>query len=108
MPIPNSNLILLIKDLNCPVSDDSHYKMTVEPEPYRNSSDLPCFKADRTLYRRRPASCINQHKNVCTIFVLSRFYIFIYPIKMNNLFFFFICRNLKSNNVEMGTQYQSV
>lgn len=65
MPIPNSNLILLIKDLNCPVGDDSHYKMTVEPEAFNYyNMDLTCYKSSRALYRRRPTSCINQHKNV--------------------------------------------
>ncbi|XP_055322700.1 voltage-dependent calcium channel subunit alpha-2/delta-3 isoform X3 [Sitodiplosis mosellana] len=71
MPIPNSNLILLVKDLNCPVVGDMYNKMTVEAEEYkyvtRNSCDampcLTCFKATRQLFRRRPASCISQNKN---------------------------------------------
>lgn len=64
MPIPNSNLILLVKDLNCPIADDGHYKMHVESEQYYYSNDLTCMKALKTLYRRRPASCISQNKNV--------------------------------------------
>lgn len=71
MPIPYSNLILLVKDLNCPVVEDMHYRMTVDAEEfkYTNSNgetppSLPCYKATRPLYRRRPASCISQHKNV--------------------------------------------
>lgn len=75
-PIPNSNLILLVKDLNCPnVVEDMYYKMTVESEEYKyvtscNSEMSPCltcFKATRTLFRRRPASCISQNKNVRSI-----------------------------------------
>lgn len=72
MPIPYSNLILLVKDLNCPLIDDMYYKMTVKAEEYNYMSNscesqtcLPCFKTTRTLYRRRPASCISQNKNVC-------------------------------------------
>lgn len=70
-PIPNTNLILLVKDLNCPVDDEMYYKMTVESEEYKyvtqdscESTCLTCYKATRQLYRRRPASCINQNKNV--------------------------------------------
>lgn len=72
MPIPNSNLILLVKDLNCPVVDYMYYTMTVEADEYKyvtqNSCDampcLTCYKATSKLYRRRPASCISQNKNV--------------------------------------------
>lgn len=82
MPIPYSNLILLVKDLNCPVVDNADYRMRVESEEYKikNVSSncempncLPCYKANNTtvpLYRRRPASCISQNKNVSTHFVL--------------------------------------
>lgn len=70
MPIPNSNLILLVKDLNCPLIDDGHYKMSSEPEEYKYKQNdteikLTCHKVANPLYRRRPASCINQNKNVC-------------------------------------------
>lgn len=77
MPIPNSNLILLVKDKNCPpLAEDRYYRMTVESNEYKydtscNSEMTPCltcFKAtNRKLYRRRPASCISQNKNVRSI-----------------------------------------
>lgn len=76
MPIPNSNLILLVKDLNCRVGDDMYYKMTVESEEYKYVTQnhceampcLTCFKATRQIYRRRPDSCISQNKNVSIYF----------------------------------------
>lgn len=77
MPIPNSNLILLVKDKNCPPgAEDRYYRMTVESEEYKYDTScssettpcLTCFKANnRKLFRRRPASCISQNKNVRSI-----------------------------------------
>lgn len=66
MPIPSSNLILLVKDLNCPVDDDSDFKITLTAEEYSYSGaeSLSCFQQQQILYRRRPPSCISQHKNV--------------------------------------------
>lgn len=66
MPIPRSNLILLVKDLTCLVADDPHYKITIKPEQFvLNSSNNDPLVCQRTaLYRRRPSSCISQHQNV--------------------------------------------
>lgn len=64
MPIPSSNLILLVKDMNCPL-DDPHYKITLTPKLYTNNS---CSLPERPLlYRRRPASCISHHQNVIEV-----------------------------------------
>ncbi|XP_031633434.1 voltage-dependent calcium channel subunit alpha-2/delta-3 isoform X3 [Contarinia nasturtii] len=72
MPIPYSNLILLIKDLSCPIVDNTDFKMSLIDEQYihvyRNTCDskeqcLTCYKATIKLNRRRPTSCISQNKN---------------------------------------------
>lgn len=64
MPIPSSNLILLVKEVNCPLNDP-HYKITLTPKLYINNS---CSVPERPLlYRRRPASCISHHQNVSWI-----------------------------------------
>lgn len=62
MPIPSSNLILLVRDMNCPI-DDPYYKITLIPKVFANNST--CSLPERQpMYRRRPASCINHHQNV--------------------------------------------
>lgn len=64
LPIPSSNLILLVVDNICPVANP-HYKITTAPyeQEYSNES-LPCYRSTINLRRRRPPSCINRHVNV--------------------------------------------
>ena len=64
VPIPSSNLVLLVIDKDCPKTDP-HYKVTLSPykEEYSNDS-LACYRSTETLQRRRPTSCINRHINV--------------------------------------------
>lgn len=109
MPIPYSNLILLVKDLNCPL-DDMYYRMSVKAEEYKYTTSscdaqpcLPCYKTTRTSYRRRPASCISQNKNVrvqATIFHSN-------SKSFHAIFVLALSRSLIFYNVDTGTQYQS-
>lgn len=72
VPIPSSNLILLVAEAWCPV-DDSHFKITTTPyEQGYNNESLACHRSTVYMRRRRPTSCINRHINVRT-FAKSKF-----------------------------------
>lgn len=68
LPIPASNLILLVLDVMCP--KESAFRLTVDPieiqYDYDANYSLACYKRDRELTRIRPGSCINKHMNVST------------------------------------------
>ncbi|XP_055843710.1 voltage-dependent calcium channel subunit alpha-2/delta-3 isoform X3 [Episyrphus balteatus] len=70
LPIPASNLILLVLDVLCP--KESAFRLTVDPievqYDYDANSSLACYKRDvQPLRRIPPASCINQHVNESAI-----------------------------------------
>ncbi|XP_061394784.1 voltage-dependent calcium channel subunit alpha-2/delta-3 [Musca vetustissima] len=69
LPIPASNLILLVIDKLCP-RDVSHV-LTVNPMdinyPLDENQTLACFKKDHEFSRVRPTSCINKHINESNI-----------------------------------------
>lgn len=66
LPIPNSNLILLVIDQLCP--RDASLILTVNPQtidyhlPVNDS--LACYKQANEFNRVRPQSCISRHANV--------------------------------------------
>jgi len=66
LPIPFSNLILLVIDQLCP--RDGSVVLTVNPQPidYHLSvnDSLACYKQAREFNRMRPHSCISRHANV--------------------------------------------
>nr|XP_036670110.1 voltage-dependent calcium channel subunit alpha-2/delta-3 isoform X2 [Drosophila suzukii] len=66
LPIPFSNLILLVIDQLCP--RDGTVVLTVNPQPidYHLSvnDSLACYKQAREFNRMRPHSCISRHANV--------------------------------------------
>ena len=66
LPIPASNLILLVIDQMCP-RDVTHI-LTVNPMdinyPLEENQTLACFKRDHEFSRVRPVSCISRHVNV--------------------------------------------
>ncbi|KQS62710.1 voltage-dependent calcium channel subunit alpha-2/delta-3 isoform X2 [Drosophila erecta] len=65
LPIPFSNLILLVIDQLCP--RDGSVVLTVNPQPidYHLSvnDSLACYKQAREFNRMRPHSCISRHAN---------------------------------------------
>nr|XP_017003320.1 voltage-dependent calcium channel subunit alpha-2/delta-3 isoform X8 [Drosophila takahashii] len=65
LPIPFSNLILLVIDQLCP--RDGTVVLTVNPQPidYHLSvnDSLACYKQAREFNRQRPHSCISRHAN---------------------------------------------
>ncbi|XP_039479763.1 voltage-dependent calcium channel subunit alpha-2/delta-3 isoform X5 [Drosophila santomea] len=65
LPIPFSNLILLVIDQLCP--RDGSVVLTVNPQPidYHLSvnDSLACYKQAREFNRMRPTSCISRHAN---------------------------------------------
>ncbi|XP_037728353.1 voltage-dependent calcium channel subunit alpha-2/delta-3 isoform X5 [Drosophila subpulchrella] len=65
LPIPFSNLILLVIDQLCP--RDGTVVLTVNPQPidYHLSvnDSLACYKQAREFNRMRPHSCISRHAN---------------------------------------------
>ncbi|XP_032307102.1 voltage-dependent calcium channel subunit alpha-2/delta-3 isoform X8 [Drosophila ananassae] len=69
LPIPNSNLILLVIDQLCP--RDASLILTVNPQtidyhlPVNDS--LACFKQANEFNRVRPQSCISRHANESAI-----------------------------------------
>lgn len=69
LPIPASNLILLVLDSMCP--KESAFRLTVDPIEVQYDLDvnstLACFKRDKDLSRIRPSSCINKHMNESAI-----------------------------------------
>ncbi|XP_054084709.1 voltage-dependent calcium channel subunit alpha-2/delta-3 isoform X3 [Zeugodacus cucurbitae] len=69
LPIPNSNMILLVIDQRCP--RDPSIQLTVNPVPIPYPLDknqtFACYKNDREFSRVRPVSCINRHINESTI-----------------------------------------
>lgn len=79
VPIPGSNLILVVFDaLECPVArmpSATYEKISIVPieEPYNNES-LPCYRRNSRLSRRRPLYCINHHVNVSQSFVHILFF----------------------------------
>lgn len=98
VPIPHSNLILLIIDALCPVPD-LYYRMSIIPieQYYGNASSLACHRAARRLNRRRPTSCINQHANVS----VHMYFIMICSLTFGNHdSYFFNFRKPSSNNAE--------
>lgn len=68
VPIPGSNLILVVFDINgCPAVPDMKLSIVPREEVYSNGS-LPCHRRTIRLPRRRPNSCINHHANVSVPF----------------------------------------
>ncbi|XP_013110373.1 voltage-dependent calcium channel subunit alpha-2/delta-3 isoform X4 [Stomoxys calcitrans] len=69
LPIPASNLILLVIDQMCP--RDVTHVLTVNPMdinyPLDENQTLACFKKDHEFSRVRPTSCINKHINESNI-----------------------------------------
>ncbi|XP_060654964.1 LOW QUALITY PROTEIN: voltage-dependent calcium channel subunit alpha-2/delta-3 [Drosophila nasuta] len=68
LPIPNSNLVLLVIDQLCP--RDVSLVLTVNPQtmnyPYE-TNESSCYKNVHEFHRVRPASCINRHINESSI-----------------------------------------
>lgn len=66
LPIPNSNLILLVIDLLCP--REVNLVLTVNPKriqyPLAVNETFSCYKNAREFTRVRPQSCISRHANV--------------------------------------------
>lgn len=66
LPIPNSNLILLVIDQLCP--RDVTLVLTVNPKriqyPLAVNETFSCYKHAREFTRVRPQSCISRHANV--------------------------------------------
>ncbi|KAH8402487.1 hypothetical protein KR009_012344 [Drosophila setifemur] len=69
LPIPNSNLILLVIDQLCP--RDNALVLTVNPQTIDYhlgvNDSLACFKQAREFNRVRPQSCISRHANESAI-----------------------------------------
>ncbi|XP_017839483.1 voltage-dependent calcium channel subunit alpha-2/delta-3 isoform X1 [Drosophila busckii] len=69
LPIPNSNLILLVIDQMCP--RDPTLVLSVNPKvinyPFAVNETLSCYKHVRSFNRVRPASCISRHINESSI-----------------------------------------
>ncbi|XP_016985896.1 voltage-dependent calcium channel subunit alpha-2/delta-3 isoform X2 [Drosophila rhopaloa] len=65
LPIPFSNLILLVIDQLCP--RDGTVVLTVNPQPidypFAVNESLACYKQAREFNRMRPHSCISRHAN---------------------------------------------
>ncbi|XP_052840897.1 voltage-dependent calcium channel subunit alpha-2/delta-3 isoform X6 [Drosophila gunungcola] len=65
LPIPYSNLILLVIDQLCP--RDGTVVLTVNPQPidyhFSVNDSLACYKQAREFNRMRPHSCISRHAN---------------------------------------------
>lgn len=80
LPIPASNLILLVIDQMCP-RDVTHI-LTVNPIDINYQLDanqtLACFKRDHEFNRIRPTTCISRHVNVCITISSLSLYIYIY------------------------------
>lgn len=73
LPIPNSNLILLVIDQLCP--RDVSLVLTVNPKrinyPLAVNETFSCYKHAREFTRVRPQSCISRHANVSIVFKFS-------------------------------------
>lgn len=68
VPIPSSNLILLVAENWCPGASDPHFKITTTPfEHEYNNESLACYRSTVYMRRRRPTSCINRHANVSVL-----------------------------------------
>ncbi|KXJ79946.1 hypothetical protein RP20_CCG027437 [Aedes albopictus] len=72
LPIPSSNLILLVLDTLCPLP--SHVPvLTTWPVEHDYNATLACHKAHSAeLPRRRPLTCINKHANESIIELCGR------------------------------------
>lgn len=64
LPIPSSNLLLLVLDTLCPLP--THVpQLSTWPVEHDYNASLACHKArSDPLPRRRPLTCINKHANV--------------------------------------------
>ncbi|KFB44569.1 AGAP005490-PA-like protein [Anopheles sinensis] len=67
LPIPSSNLLLLVLDTLCPLP--THVpQLSTWPVEHDYNASLACHKAQRDpLPRRRPLTCINKHANESVI-----------------------------------------
>ncbi|XP_067644742.1 voltage-dependent calcium channel subunit alpha-2/delta-3 isoform X5 [Eurosta solidaginis] len=69
LPIPNSNMILVVIDHRCP--RDTSIQLSVNPMdiiyPLDKNQTFACYKNDREFSRVRPVSCINKHINESSI-----------------------------------------
>ncbi|XP_065086462.1 voltage-dependent calcium channel subunit alpha-2/delta-3 isoform X3 [Ochlerotatus camptorhynchus] len=71
MPIPFSNMILLVLDTLCPVPSQVH--VTTWPVEHDYNESLACHKVHNVeLPRRRPLTCINKHANESVIELCGR------------------------------------
>ncbi|XP_055687320.1 voltage-dependent calcium channel subunit alpha-2/delta-3 isoform X1 [Lutzomyia longipalpis] len=71
-PISYSNLILLVVDTLCPISDPE-IKLTILPMDFHYNASLACHKIRfNDLPRKRPTSCINTHDKESTIELCGR------------------------------------
>ncbi|KAI8121435.1 voltage-dependent calcium channel subunit alpha-2/delta-3 isoform X4 [Lucilia cuprina] len=94
LPIPASNLILLVIDQMCP--RDATHILTVNPMdinyPLEENQTLACFKRDHEFSRVRPISCISRHVNESNIelcgnasSILINTFLFLITISLNRL-----------------------
>lgn len=64
LPVPSSNMILLVLDTLCPLPS-SVPTLTTWPVQHDYNASLACHKVHNVeLPRRRPLTCINKHANV--------------------------------------------
>ncbi|KAM7358603.1 voltage-dependent calcium channel subunit straightjacket isoform 2-T2 [Cochliomyia hominivorax] len=101
LPIPASNLILLVIDQMCP--RDVGHILTVNPMdinyPLEENQTLACFKKDHEFSRVRPVSCISRHVNESNIELCGNAstaflntFLFIITIGLNRLLYrYFYC-----------------
>lgn len=62
MPIPNSNMVLLVADTLCPY-DDAPFVFATQPVEKTYNGTLQCYKSRNGLYRRQLRDCFNHHIN---------------------------------------------
>ncbi|KAJ6642973.1 Voltage-dependent calcium channel subunit alpha-2/delta-3 [Pseudolycoriella hygida] len=64
VPIPGSNLILVVFDaLECPVDRSPSVSKRIYTSKYEDNNSLACERQRNPLPRIRPLSCINHHVN---------------------------------------------
>lgn len=89
VPIPGSNLILLVFEVGgCSYEPGKKVSITPIEKNYNNESTACYRRNNDKMTRKRPAICINHHVNVS----LNRFYIFLLKREKNIFFHFYIRR----------------
>lgn len=103
VPIPSSNLILMVAENWCPGASDNHFKITTTPfEHEYNNESLACYRSTVYMRRRRPTSCINRHANVSVCGGSLKLTTLQYWNDSN------IYRKVRSNTVAADTQLRPV